>query len=77
MTCHQLRVHTSHDSSWTVTTCGADRSRYVPSLAEQQRYCLSGAQRECPMFCQARRYEKPLPAAELGRCSFSPLLRVA
>ncbi|MFH7321159.1 hypothetical protein ACHHRT_11195 [Desulfurivibrio sp. D14AmB] len=77
MPCHQLRTHSGRDSTWSVSTCGADNSLYVPSLAEQARYCRSGSHRDCPLYCQARVYEKPLRPAEYGRCSFSPLLRAA
>lgn len=75
MPCHQLRTHSASNSTWTVSACGADNSLYVPSLAEQNRYCNSGAHRECPLFCQARIYVTPMSPAELGRCSFSPLIR--
>ncbi len=77
MPCRQLRIHTATDSTWSVATCAADQGAYVPSISEQIRYCHSGAHRECPLYCQARIYEKPLSAAEYGRCSFAPLLRAA
>ncbi len=77
MTCRQLLTHTPDKSTWSVTVCAAERDAYVPSIAELSRYCYSPAHRECPLYCQARAYVKPLGPAEYGRCSFSPLLRVA
>lgn len=77
MSCRQLRTHAPGDADWSVATCAADHGTYVPSLAEQHRFCQSGNHRECPLYCQARLYVRPLKAAEYGRCSFSPLQRAA
>jgi len=67
MHCKHL-LHYSHGThTWSVASCSAKNSPYVPSLGEVERFCQSGRHIVCPAYlfssgagCQAR--ESRIPA---------------
>jgi len=67
MHCKHL-LHYSHTTrTWSVASCSASNSPYVPSLVELEKFCQSGRHTVCPAYlfsfqpgCPAR--ESRLPA---------------
>lgn len=76
MFCLHLRIHAPADATWSVATCAAHNSLYVPSLEDQGWYCRSGDHRQCPIL---RRPEAaaPLKWIEHGRSSLFPVMQAA
>jgi hypothetical protein len=56
MPCKHL-LHYSHGKhTWSVASCSAKNTPYVPSLYELERFCQSGRHLACPAylcFCEA------------------------
>lgn len=56
MHCKHL-LHYSHGThTWSVASCSAKNTPYVPSLGEMERFCQSGRHTVCPAylcFCEA------------------------
>jgi hypothetical protein len=63
----------------TDNRCYHCRQPATPSLAHQEAYCLSGGQKDCPVYWQPRKKAFPpsLQAAEAFRPGQSALLRTA
>ncbi|MFA7348146.1 MAG: hypothetical protein WCZ86_10325 [Desulfurivibrionaceae bacterium] len=50
MSCKHL-LHYSHGANiWSVSSCSAKNTPYVPSLHELERYCQSGNHIVCPAY---------------------------
>ena len=50
MSCKHL-LHYSHGANiWSVSSCSAKNTPYVPSLHELERYCRSGNHIVCPAY---------------------------
>lgn len=50
MPCKHL-LHYSHGTNiWSVASCSAKNTPYVPSLNELERYCQSGKHVVCPAY---------------------------
>lgn len=56
MHCKHL-LHYSHGThTWSVASCSAKNTPYVPSLGEVERFCQSGKHTVCPAYlfsCEA------------------------
>ena len=50
MSCKHL-LHYSHGThTWSVASCSAKNTPYVPSLGEVERFCQSGRHIVCPAY---------------------------
>jgi hypothetical protein len=50
MHCKHL-LHYSHGThTWSVASCSAKNTPYVPSLGEVERFCQSGRHTVCPAY---------------------------
>ncbi|MFA6283827.1 MAG: hypothetical protein WCT30_09255 [Desulfurivibrionaceae bacterium] len=64
MSCKHL-LHYSHGTNiWSVASCSAKNTPYVPSLHELERYCQSGRHTVCPAYLFS--FETGCLAAESG-----------
>ncbi len=67
MHCKHL-LHYSHGTcTWSVASCSAKNTPYVPSLVELERFCQSGRHIVCPAYlfsfqAGCRATESPIPA---------------
>ncbi len=77
MICLHLRTHSPATTNWSVATCAAHQSLYVPSLEEQGCYCRSANHRECPILHRPKMSNAPLKWVEHGRCSLFPIMQAA
>ena len=67
MPCKHLLHYSQGTPAWSVASCSAKNTPYVPSLVELERYCQSGNHIVCPAYlfsfgpgCPAK--ESPVPA---------------
>ena len=48
MVCKHLYQFTPASAAWSVSSCSAQRTPYVPSLVELESFCRAGRQDVCP-----------------------------
>jgi hypothetical protein len=50
MTCRHLHHYSLTGSEWTVASCSAKATPYVPSLSELKELCTGGSHIACPSY---------------------------
>jgi len=74
MPCQYLSCYTSAGETWSVATCSAKGTPYIPSTLELTHYCHTVVPHRCPVFFQSLdRHEETclwpeLEVAALAQC---------
>ncbi|MFA7382828.1 MAG: hypothetical protein WC001_05205 [Desulfurivibrionaceae bacterium] len=65
MHCKHL-LHYNHNTNiWSVASCSAKNTPYVPSLHELERYCQNGRHAVCPAYLFSFHPEAPAKESRL------------
>lgn len=66
MHCRHLSYYRGGQNGWTVASCVAKGSPYVPSLFDLEGFCRSGRHALCPFYLLAGLVPQGFPVARPG-----------
>ena len=59
MQCRYLYRHNPAGNKWSVASCSARNSPYVPSMSELEKFCAGGRHARCPAYLCAVELDLP------------------